>query len=154
MNIPQGIVRVTSKSKQDNWDFASLQIQGLQDESRDGEELRLELVEMEREDGNQLWSDDEIGAELTKVRLCGVLWQNGRILQWSNYVSTAPATLHFELHPSSFSATTFSISIVENLELGVVDWEEGGLSGKCDSVRVDCKKLHTQNLLWHIIAER
>ena len=64
--------------------------------------------------------------------------------------------LHFELHPSSFSATTFSISIVENLELGVVDWEEGrGLSGKCDSVlRVDCKKLHTQNLLWHIIAER
>ena len=63
--------------------------------------------------------------------------------------------LHFELHPSSFSATTFSISIVENLELGVVDWEEGrGLSRKCDSVRVDCKKLHTQNLLWHIIAER
>ena len=60
-----------------------------------------------------------------------------------------------ELHPSSFSATTFSISIVENLELGVVDWEEGrGLSRKCDSVRVDCKKLHTQNLLWHIIAER
>ena len=62
--------------------------------------------------------------------------------------------LHFELHPSSFSATTFSISIVENLERGVVDWEEGGLSRKCDSVRVDCKKLHTQNLLRHIIAER
>ena len=33
--------------------------------------------------------------------------------------------LHFELHPSSFSATTFSISIVENLERGVVDWEVG-----------------------------
>ena len=72
MNIPQDIVRLTSNSKQDNWDFASLQIQGLQDESRDGEELRLDLVEMEREDGNQLWSDDEIGAELTKVRLCDI----------------------------------------------------------------------------------
>ena len=106
------------------------------------------------EDGNQLWSDDKIGAELTKVRLCRHLWQNGRILQWSNYVSTAIASLYLKLHPSSFlPLTTFSISIVENLEHRVGFGWRGGWSWwkKCDSVRADCKNFTLQEKVCMLI---